>query len=158
MGDMVCVSAICAVSFFPLNVSELPPRTRKVNDRYLADFDAHVAALSKRTGLSHPGMIFLYPEKRDLLVARHSTEWLPERKELQAISGKYGLTLVDVAQNSAWTDSLYRDAVHPSAWGNVVLAKIISDATLDTLMSDALNTKTIILADKTPPRSLLERP
>ena len=71
-------------------------------------------------------------------MARHSMEWLPERKALEAISAKYGLTLVDVAQNSAWTESLYRDHVHPSVLGNVVLAKIISDATRDTLSSNAL--------------------
>jgi hypothetical protein len=121
-----------------LSMSELPPQIRKVNDRYLANFDANVAALCKSTGLKHPGMIFLYPGKMDLLRARHSTEWLPERKDLEAISSKYGLTLVDVAQNSAWTELLYRDGVHPSAEGNVVLAKIISDAARDTLTSGAL--------------------
>jgi hypothetical protein len=143
---------------FSLNMSELPPPIRKVNDRYLANFDAQVAALAKSAGLKHPGMIFLYPEKKDLLMARHSTEWLPERKDLEAISRKYGLALVDVAQNSAWTDSLYRDGVHPSAWGNVVLAKIISDATRETLTSEALNSKSIILAGKTPLRSRSEPP
>jgi hypothetical protein len=148
-----------------LNMSELPPPARQLEDRYLANFDAQVAALCKSTGPKHPGIIFLYPERGDLLMARHSTEWLPERKALEAISAKYGLTLVDVAQNSAWTESLYRDHVHPSVLGNVVLAKIISDATRDTLTSDVDVRRADVMSpsprihlfsgsDKTPRRSL----
>jgi len=120
-----------------LNASELPPPTREVDQRYLSEFDGYVAALCKSSGLKHPGVLFLYPEKKDLLMARQATEWLPERRALETISSKYGLTLVDIAQNSAWTESLYRDGVHPSAAGNVVLAKIISDAAREALTTDA---------------------
>jgi lysophospholipase L1-like esterase len=122
---------------FSLANNELPP-TGAADTHNLADFDKYVSVLTKNSGLKHPGILFLYPTKKDLLMARHSTEWLPERKDLEDISAKYGVTLVDVAQNAGWTESLYRDGTHPTVEGNVVLAKIISDAVRDTLAAGAL--------------------
>jgi hypothetical protein len=121
--------------FVAMNTSELPPKGT-LESNHQADFDAWVAQLRKISGLPHPGLVFLYPEKKDLIASRHGVEWLPERKALEEICAKYGLELIDVAKDPAWTESLYRDGTHPSPQGNVVLARILSAATLETLASN----------------------
>ncbi len=121
--------------FLPINTSELPPKGTLVRN-HQADFDAWVAELSKTSGLEHPGVVFLYPEKKDLLDSRHAVEWLPERKILEDICAKYRLKLVDVAKDPAWNESLYRDGTHPTPQGNVVLARILANAALETLAAN----------------------
>jgi hypothetical protein len=120
--------------FLPLNTNELPPTGDLASNR-LADFRAALGALSKASARTHPGVIFLYPEKKDLDRARTPGEWLPERKELEALCREFNLTLVDITQDSRWNDSLYRDGTHPTPQGNVVLGRILADAALSTLAS-----------------------
>jgi hypothetical protein len=116
--------------------NELPP-VDDLQERYLTEFQASVAELSRASGRTHPGVIFLYPRKQDLLKARESKEWLPEKAALQKICDQYGLTLVDVSHDPRWTPELYRDGVHPSVAGNVVLAQILSAAVLDAVAPQA---------------------
>jgi hypothetical protein len=122
--------------FLPLSTNELPPTGDLVPDR-LADFRAALGTLSRASARAHPGVIFLYPEKKDLIRARAPSEWLPERQELQALCREFNLTLVDITQDSRWNDSLYRDGTHPTPHGNVVLARILADAALATLASNS---------------------
>jgi hypothetical protein len=120
---------------FSLNMNELPP-TGAVAGDHLAEFSASLSMLSKASGRKAPGLIFLYPEKKDLLQARRPAEWLPERKQLEDLCAQFNLTLIDVAQDPRWTESLYRDGTHPTPHGNVVLGQIIADAARKTLAAN----------------------
>jgi hypothetical protein len=121
--------------FFNFNTNELP-RSGELQDHYLKDFRASIALLRDSTKRVHPGMIFLYPTKKELLVAKQPGGWLQERAALDALCADYGLTLVDVAANPRWQPSLYRDGVHPTIEGNVVLAGILSAAIAASLAGD----------------------
>ena len=105
----------------PLNTNELPP-TGAVDEAHLRDFRNSIAELSKAAAMKHPGFIFIYPDKRQFLMAKRGEEWLPERAALEEISKRNNLKIVDVAQNSNWTAALYRDSTHPTVQGNEVLA------------------------------------
>ena len=74
------------------------------------------------------GVLLLYPVKAELEDARRGREWLPERGEFERIARRYGLTLLDLAQVSAWDPAEYRaDGTHPTAEGNVRLAHVIAE-------------------------------
>ncbi len=102
-----------APHFVTMNMNELPP-VGAVKANHFADFEAAVGQLSKSSGSPHPGLIFLYPTRKELIISRQSAEWLPERKMLLEICQKYGLRAIDIAQNGDWNESLYRDGVHPT--------------------------------------------
>jgi hypothetical protein len=122
--------------FLPLSTDELPPTGALVAD-HLAAFHSALATFSRVSARRRPGMLFLYPEEKDLLQARHTGEWLPERKELEDLCREFNLTLVDITQDARWNESMYRDGVHPTPRGNVVLGKILADAALNTLASNS---------------------
>ncbi len=128
-----------APHFVTMDMNELPP-VGGLNANHLADFEASVGELGRASGLRSPGLIFLYPTRKELIISRQSAEWLPERKALLEICQKYGLRAIDIAQNSDWNESLYRDGVHPTVRGNAVLAKILSSAITEALASTSPNT------------------
>ncbi|MGO9993819.1 MAG: hypothetical protein ACLPTF_15080 [Steroidobacteraceae bacterium] len=115
-----------------INMNELPP-VGDLRENHRASFEASIAELSKASGSEHPGLIFTYPTRQELLASAHE-EWLPERDALKEICRKYGLVMVDVAKSPLWNASLYRDGVHPTVAGNALLAKIISDSIADTFL------------------------
>lgn len=114
------------------NTSELPP-TGPVEPGYLAKFDDELSKLSNATGTKTSGIIFLYPDKAQFLMAKKGVEWLPERKMIEKLAAEHNLKIVDVAQSPEWNENLYREGTHPTAEGNAVLAKILSDAVTNTL-------------------------
>jgi len=111
--------------FVTLNMNELPP-VGDVSTQNAQRFEACLAALTSHTG-SGRGIIFLYPKKKELLLARRGEEWLPERKLVESLAAKYGIKIVDLARHPAWQESSYREDVHPNIDGNVALAKILSN-------------------------------
>ena len=74
------------------------------------------------------GMIFLYPDRAQLLEARAGKEWLEDRQFFQRMAEAHGIMLIDVTRFPQWNASLYKDPVHPTAEGNAVLAQILTRA------------------------------
>lgn len=100
-----------------------------------ADLSAHHQKLDELLGrLVHSskrrpaGMIFLYPDRAQLLQARAGKEWLEDRQYLQRMAEAHGIMLIDVTRFAQWNESLYKDPVHPTAEGNAVLAAILARA------------------------------
>ena len=121
--------------FLNFNMNELPPQGT-INPLNLAKFDATLAQISQATGRMHPGILFLYPSEDQLKTARQGREWLPERQELERLSRRYGLKLVDISSNPEWSEAQYRDGIHPTVEGNRVLADILSAAFIDSLQQE----------------------
>jgi len=120
---------------FNFNMNELPPQGA-LNPVNLAKFEATLAKISQATGRMQPGILFLYPSKAQLQTARQGREWLPERQELQRLSHRYGLKLLDVSTYPEWTEAQYREGTHPTVAGNRVLAEILSAAIKDCLQHE----------------------
>ncbi len=74
------------------------------------------------------GLVFLYPDQRQLAAARRGEAWLPERPGVTRIAMANGLALIDIADDARWTETMYRDGVHPTKEGNGVLALILEEA------------------------------
>ena len=114
--------------FLKFDMNELPP-VGEVNGDHRREFETAVAGLSRTAGGGgHPGLIFLYPTKKELRMFRQTGEWLPDRAAIAKICERNGLAVLDIAGDGGWNESLYRDGVHPTAQGNIVLAKILSSA------------------------------
>ncbi len=106
--------------------SELP-RTGETSSDNLASFMEEISKLS--AAAPKKGILFLYPTKAELLVALTGKEWLPERRELEHAASDYDLKLLDISRAKEWNEALYReDGVHPTVQGNIVLARILSEA------------------------------
>lgn len=118
-----------------LPTNELPPKGPLAVE-HLAEFERSVDQLSRVVGSRHPGIIFLYPDKQQTLMAKGSEEWLPERRSIQAVCARHGLILVDIAADPRWTTSLYRDGTHPTVQGNDVLAHILTAAIIEANASN----------------------
>ena len=86
-------------------------------------FDAMLARLSRAD--QPAGIVLLYPDRNQLAGARLGLEWMPERPRIERMAHEHGLLVVDVSSQPEWTDALYRDDVHPTREGNVVLAGIL---------------------------------
>jgi hypothetical protein len=110
--------------FIALPTRELPPDDAARPDD-IAFFEDRIASLAA-AGHSPAGLIFLYPDKAQLLAARSGRTWLPDKEFLRAICIAHGVILVDIADDPEWSGSLYRDGTHPSVQGNVVLARILA--------------------------------
>jgi hypothetical protein len=121
--------------FFNLNMNELPPQGAidRVN---LSKFEATLAQIAQATGRKQPGILFLYPSKVQLQTARQGREWLPERPELERLSRRYALKLVDISTYPEWTEAQYREGTHPTVAGNRMLADILSAAIKDSLQQE----------------------
>lgn len=113
---------------FPVDTNELPP-VGNVSAVYRTEFETSVKSLSRATGVDQPGIIFLYPKESEYLQAKKGKDWLPERSDVNRIAASNGLAVIDIAQRPEWNAGLYRpDHTHPTAEGNVVLARILADA------------------------------
>lgn len=114
------------------DTNELPPMGGlEVNS--LARFDSTISKLSSASGNRPPGILLLYPDRAQLLAAENGVEWLPERSELEKLTAKYGLRIVDIARRPEWNGGLYRDDTHPTSEGNAVLARILTHAITDAI-------------------------
>jgi hypothetical protein len=113
--------------YFDFGDSELPP-TGLPNPENLAMLEAMAGRLSAHSRFAVHGIIFLYPESDRLELARLGREWLPERPQIEALAQRHNLLVIDIAQQRDWNQTLYRDAVHPSAEGNRVLGQILAEA------------------------------
>jgi len=124
--------------FSELNPRELPP-SGAISAAPLAEFDQTLAQISQVTERKQPGILFIYPNEMELRQARSGQEWLAERAELEALSRKHGLRIVDVSAYPEWTEELYREGWHPTIRGNTVLAKILAAAIRDSVKQEPLN-------------------
>ncbi len=93
---------------------------------YYAEFEAMLDRLNRASGRHPAGLIFLYPDRQQLEMARAGQEWLPDRLEVQRIAASHGVVLIDLAALPQWTVELYKDGVHPTREGNVVMANILA--------------------------------
>jgi hypothetical protein len=93
-----------------------------------AQFEQTIARLVANGRRQPPGLIFLYPDQRQLAAARRGEAWLPERNEVTRIAKAHGLVILDLADDPRWTGTMYRDGVHPTKEGNSVLASILEEA------------------------------
>ena len=94
---------------------------------YFAEFEAMLERLNQASGRRPAGVIFLYPDLNQLEMARAGKEWLPDRAEVQRIAARRGVVLIDLAAMPQWKASLYKDGLHPTREGNVVMATILSN-------------------------------
>lgn len=79
-------------------------------------------ALSKK-----PIAFFLYPSKSELMAGNDELSKLDLKGQaLSEIVGDAEKIIFNVGLDSSWNSNLYRDGVHPTPEGNVVLANIIS--------------------------------
>lgn len=115
--------------FVHFNMNELPPDGTATPEN-LAMVEGQIKLLSQKNGLRHPGILFLYPSRDQLALAKTGKEWLPERQAIERIAVKYRLLIVDLSQHEGWTPSLYREGVHPNESGNAFIARVLSDALL----------------------------
>lgn len=111
------------------NMDELPP-TGESRSAMTQQFEAQLAQLATKTGASTPGILFIYPAKAEYEMATQHREWLSERPLLTALAAKYKLAVADLSANPAWNKTMYRDDVHPTEQGNVVIADMLSTAIL----------------------------
>ena len=99
------------------------------SDQLSANFERLNQTLSQvsRLGSSESrGVLFLYPDREQLVAARAGHEWVPERSRIERLAQAHSMRLLDVARDPSWTDRLYRDNVHPTPEGNAVLAKMLA--------------------------------
>lgn len=112
------------------NANELPP-TGQMREALARQFETQVTQLAQATsdkGATTPGILFLYPTKQELETARQGREWLSERPLILSLARKHGLAVADLSTYEAWTTALYRDDVHPTEQGNVVIARMLVEA------------------------------
>lgn len=107
------------------DMNELPPNG-KSQAALAQQFEVQIAQLAATTGGTTPGVLFIYPTKGELEQARQGREWLSERPLILAIASKYRIAVADLSENPAWTMDMYRDDVHPTEQGNVVIAHMLS--------------------------------
>jgi hypothetical protein len=91
-------------------------------------FEQTIARLVGNGQRRPAGLIFLYPDQRQLAAARRGEAWLPERDEVTRIAKAHGLAVVDLAEDPRWTETMYRDGVHPTREGNITLSSILEEA------------------------------
>jgi lysophospholipase L1-like esterase len=93
-----------------------------------------ITSLSHATGSSPANIIWLYPKEFEYLEAKNGKEWLSDRAEIDSIAAAAGVTVVDIANQPEWNETLYRaDGVHPTVEGNAVLANILAAAFRNSL-------------------------
>jgi hypothetical protein len=120
----------------PTNESELPP-VGPIQPVYRAEFESMITSLSQATDAPHVNVIFLYPKEFEYLEAKAGKNWLADRDAVEQIAAAAGVTVVDIAKQSEWNETLYRDGIHPTAEGNAVLAKILAAAIQPSLRNNS---------------------
>lgn len=103
----------------------LSPADSSAHHQKFDELLGHLVLSSKRRPA---GMIFLYPDRAQLLQARAGEEWLEDRQFFQRMAEAHGVMLIDVTRFPQWNESFYKDPVHPTAEGNAVLAAILTSA------------------------------
>jgi hypothetical protein len=99
------------------STEEPPPET----DEWRSELSWLVSAFPK------PIVIALYPDPFELKDATLRASQLDFRQgEIAAVSA--AIKIINIADDSRYGPSLYRDDIHPTSNGNTVLAKILSDA------------------------------
>ena len=93
---------------------------------YFTEFETMLERLNQASGRRPAGVIFLYPDLQQLEMARAGKEWLPDRAEVQRMAARHGVVLIDLAAMPQWKAALYKDGVHPTREGNVVLSGILA--------------------------------
>lgn len=93
-----------------------------------AQFETMLERLVEASGRKPAGILFLYPDQAQLALARSGAEWLPDRAEVERVTARHGVVLIDIAAFPQWTAALYKDGIHPTRDGNAVLASILSAA------------------------------
>jgi len=72
-------------------------------------------------------IFIIYPDKDEITnVALRNQHFVPNIDRLLSMSDTSHI--IKIADDKRWNNNLYRDGIHPSAEGNVVLARIIADA------------------------------
>jgi hypothetical protein len=91
----------------------------------LARWEQAVARLAQASGRRMPGIVLLYPTREQLDAARRGLEWLPERTDIERVAAAHGLLVVDLTRSPEWSARQYKDDIHPTPDGNLVLARIL---------------------------------
>jgi len=104
-----------------------PPRANQTAENFRS-FDQTVARLARSARNRPTGVIFLYPDRQQLALARAGKEWMDDREQVAQIARAHGAMLIDIAAHRQWTEAQYKDGVHPTIEGNRVLASILADA------------------------------
>jgi len=133
----VCVScyAVLRYGVIPLLPKLFPnelPIRGAVDPVQYENFIATIKSIQNNRHYKYRSIIWLYPIKTELEIAKKGGDWLPERKKITSLAADAGITVIDIAASPLWTASLYRaDGVHPTAEGNRALAKILHDALIN---------------------------
>lgn len=90
-------------------------------------FEATIRNLAARSQASPRGVILVVPTLEQWRLAREGQEWLQDRQRLERLAKLNDVLLVDLAQLPAWTQGMYWDYVHPTPFGNSVLASLLGD-------------------------------
>jgi len=94
-----------------------------------AEFEAMLGRLTSSAASNLPsGLIFLYPDQRQLEQAHAGREWMDDRARIEQAAMRHGVAVVDVAQSPRWSTAMYKDGVHPTPEGNRVLVAVLEDA------------------------------
>ena len=72
------------------------------------------------------GIIVLYPDRRELALARQGLEWLPDRAWVEGLAAAHRLRVIDLARDQRWSQASYRAPVHPTREGNALIAEIVA--------------------------------
>ena len=111
--------------FASSNQSEIP-RSGIAQEDVTNEFEDELKRITQSMHKQKPGFIWLYPTASQLTMASSHKEWLNERLLIETIAKKYHLDVLDIAKCPEWNTSYYRDGVHPTPGGNIVLAHIIA--------------------------------
>jgi len=103
-----------------VNDSGALPPTGETDDANLRRFRAMVALIAKSRKL----VIFMYPSRADL---QDRVAWAEAVAPIVETCRMFALSCVDFAKEPVWTESLYRDGVHPTVEGNKRLASRLAE-------------------------------
>jgi hypothetical protein len=112
--------------FMPAFLESELPATGDAEPANLDEFERELQALAGIINNGRSGIVWLYPSLAQLEMAKKGEEWLPERQKIEELAKRYRLRVVDVAARPEWSETLYRDGVHPSVDGNKALASILA--------------------------------
>lgn len=115
-----------------LNMNELPPRSA-VNGQHLDAMQQQIEQLASATRRKQPGILFLYPDRAQLIKARQGKAWLPERSAIEQLARANNLDVLDLAADPRWTPELYKEGTHPTVDGNRVISEILTERIVQNL-------------------------
>lgn len=113
--------------FMKFDMNELPPTGSAKQDN-IKLIETQLQKLVAASGKKNPGVLFLYPNRDQLVAAKNGKEWLPERAEVMSMASKYNLMVIDIAKDPNWTTALYKEGTHPTEEGNRFIAEFLRNA------------------------------